>query len=120
LAERFPDSIQAVGYGHLHNGYLEILLGFGAVGFVFVCVLWVVLLKRIKLAASKDLYAFALYGSIFFLVLNLFESFFIYWSGEFAMALFMAGGYCQYLASSLGSEPSCKAPSGSQSKNTST
>ncbi|MCP4982227.1 MAG: O-antigen ligase family protein [Gammaproteobacteria bacterium] len=101
LAERFPDDIKKAGFGHLHNGYFEILLGFGAVGFVFLCFLWVVLLRRIKLAASNDLYAFALYSSIFFLVLNMFESFFIYSSGEFAMSLFMAGGYCQYLARSL-------------------
>jgi len=113
LGERFPDEFKAAGWGHLHNGYLEIVLGFGAVGFVFLCVLWVVLLRRIKLAASKDLYAFALYSSIFFLVLNMFESFFIYWSGEFAISLFMAGGYCQYLARSLDSGPSCRAPPGS-------
>ena len=105
LAEHIPDKIKQAGFGHLHNGYLEILLGFGVVGFVFVGVLWVVLLRRIKLAASKDFYAFALYSSIFFLVLNLFESFFIYWSGEFAVALFMAGGYCQYLARSLDTRP---------------
>jgi len=116
LAERFPDDIKKAGFGHLHNGYLEILLGFGAVGFVFVFVLWVVLLKRIKLAASNDLYAFALYSSIFILVLNMFESFFIKSSGEFAISLFMAGGYCQYLARSLDSGPSCRTPPGSQPK----
>ncbi len=115
LGGRFPDNLKAAGWGHLHNGYLEILLGFGAVGFVFLCVLWVVLLRRIKLAASNDLYAFALYSSIFFLVLNMFESFFIYSSGEFTISLFMAGGYCQYLARSLDSGPSCRAPPGSQS-----
>ena len=115
LAERFPDEIRTQ-FGHLHNGYLEILVGFGAVGFVFICVLWGVLLKRIKLAASNDLYAFALYSSIFFLVLNMFESFLIKSSGEFAISLFMAGGYCQYLARSLDSGPSCRTPPGSQPK----
>lgn len=110
LGERFPDNFKEAGWGHLHNGYLEILLGFGAVGFVFVCVLWVVLLRRIKLAACNDLYAFALYSSIFFLVLNMFESFFIYWSGEFAISLFIAAGYCQYLAKSLDNRSSCRAP----------
>ena len=100
LADRFPDSIKAQ-FGHLHNGYLEILLGFGAVGFIFVCILWGVLLRRIKLAASKDLYAFALYSSVFILVLNMFESFFVKSSGVFAMSLFMAAGYSQYLAKSL-------------------
>jgi len=103
LSERFPDDIKARGFGHLHNGYLEILLGFGVVGFIFVCVLWVVLLRRIKFAASNDLYAFTLYGSILFLIMNMFESFIIYSSGEFAMALFMAGGYSQYLARQLDS-----------------
>jgi len=117
LSERFPDYVKDAGWGHLHNGYLEILLGFGAVGFVFVCVLWIVLLRRLKIAASNDLYAFALYSSIFFLVLNMFESFFIYWSGEFAIALFMAGGYCQYLARNLDSRPSYSTTTGSQSEN---
>ena len=102
LSERFPETIKNAGFGHLHNGYLEILLGFGVVGLVFVCILWVVLLRRIKFAASNDLYAFALYSSILFLVMNLFESFFIYSSGEFALAIFMAAGYCQYLARQLG------------------
>ncbi len=110
----FPED--AKGTGHLHNGYLEILLGFGAVGFIFVCVFWVVLLRRIRFAASDDLYAFALYSGIFFLVLNMFESFFIYSSGEFALALFMAGGYSQYLSRSLDSDPLNRAPSGAQLK----
>ena len=101
LSERFPDHIKQAGWGHLHNGYLEIALGFGAVGFVFVCIFWVGLLRRIRLAARKDLFAFAFYSSLFFLVMNLFESFFIYSSGEFAVALFMAGGYSQYLARRL-------------------
>ena len=104
LAEQFPDDIRT-SFGHLHNGYLEILLGFGAVGFIFLCVFWGVLLKRIKLAASQDLYAFALYSSIFFLVLNLFESFLIKSSGVFAVSLFMAAGYSQYLASNLDASP---------------
>ncbi|MDH3760010.1 MAG: O-antigen ligase family protein [Gammaproteobacteria bacterium] len=103
LSERFPEEIKNAGFGHLHNGYLEILLGFGVVGLAFVCILLVVLLRRIKLAASDDLYAFAFYSSILFLVMNVFESFFIYSSGEFAMALFMAAGYCQYLAKRLDS-----------------
>lgn len=105
LAERFPDRIKKRGLGHLHNGYLEILLGFGAVGFFYLCVLWVVLLRRIKVAASKDLYAFALYSSVFILVLNMFESFFVKSSGEFAISLFMAAGYSQYLARSLDGRP---------------
>jgi len=104
LADHFPDDIKA-RFGHLHNGYLEILLGFGAVGFFYLCLLWVLLLRRIKLAASKDLYAFALYSSVFFLVLNMFESFFVKSSGEFAVSLFIAGGYSQYLAKSLGDVP---------------
>jgi len=103
LSDRFPDYVKA-DFGHLHNGYLEILLGFGAVGFIFLCILWGVLLRRIKLATSKDLYAFALYGSVFMLVLNIFESFFVKSSGEFAISLFMANGYSQYLAKSLNGE----------------
>ena len=103
LSDRFPDRIKT-DFGHLHNGYLEILLGFGAVGLIYLCILWIVLLRRIKLAASNDLYAFALYSSVFILVLNMFESFFVKSSGEFAIALFMAAGYSQYLAKSLNGE----------------
>jgi O-antigen ligase len=104
LSDRFPDNLKAQ-FGHLHNGYLEILVGFGAVGFFYLCILWIVLLRRIKLAADKDLYAFALYSSVFFLVLNLFESFFVKSSGEFAVTLFMAAGYSQYLAKTLDDRP---------------
>jgi O-antigen ligase len=104
LSDRFPDNLKAQ-FGHLHNDYLEILLGFGAVGFFYLCILWIVLLRRIKLAADKDLYAFALYSSVFFLVLNLFESFFVKSSGEFAVTLFMAAGYSQYLAKTLDDRP---------------
>lgn len=104
LADQFPDHIKA-GFGHLHNGYLEILVGFGVVGFLYLCILWTVLLRRIKLAADKDLYAFALYSSVFFLVLNLFESFFVKSTGEFAVTLFMAAGYSQYLAKTLDDTP---------------
>jgi hypothetical protein len=75
------------------------------VGFVYLCILWIVLLRRIKQAADKDLYAFALYSSVFFLVLNLFESFFVKSSGEFAFTLFMAAGYSQYLAKNLDEAP---------------
>ena len=110
LSQSFPDEVKEIGFGHLHNGYLEILLGFGIVGFVFVAILWVVLWSRIRLAADNDLFAFALYGGIFFLVLNLSESFFIYWSGEFALALIMAGGYSQYLAKNLANEPPFRDP----------
>ena len=74
-------------------------------GFVYLCILWIVLLRRIKQAADKDLYAFALYSSVFFLVLNLFESFFVKSSGEFAFTLFMAAGYSQYLAKNLDEAP---------------
>jgi hypothetical protein len=68
---------------------------------IFVCILWIVLLKRIKLAADRDLYAFAFYGSVFFMVVNIFESFTIKSSGVFGMTLFMAAGYSQYLAKNM-------------------
>lgn len=103
-ADHFPENIRN-SFGHLHNGYLEIMLAFGATGLVFVGIFWIVLLQRIRLAASSELYAFALYGSVFFLVANLFESLFFYWSGLFAMSLFFAGGYGQYLAKNLAESP---------------
>ena len=99
MAEHFPDDIKTRGFGHLHNGYLSNLLGFGAVGFIFIVICGIAVFKRIRLAASPDLYAFAFYGGIFFLLLNLFESFTKYWSGHLALALILAGGYSQYLAS---------------------
>jgi hypothetical protein len=62
-------------------------------------------LRRIKFAADKDLYAFALYSSVFSLALNLFESFFIKSSGVFAVSLFMAAGYARYLAENQNDSP---------------
>lgn len=100
LSDRFPDELKH--YGHLHNGYLELLLAYGVTGLVFVGLLWWVLLRRIRAAADRPWYRFAFYGSLFFLVVNGFESFFFYWSGIFAFALLMAGGYSRYLATRLG------------------
>jgi hypothetical protein len=62
-------------------------------------------LRRIKFAADKDLYAFALYSSVFFLVMNIFESFILKPSGVFAVSVFMAAGYSQYLARTADGKP---------------
>ena len=100
LAEHFPEETRTK-YGHLHNGYLHVLLSFGAVGFIFLIVSAVAVFKRIRLAASPDLYIFAAYGGLFFLVLNLFESFVKYSTGHYALAIILAGGYSQYLSKTL-------------------
>lgn len=102
-SDRFPDRLKAK-FGHLHNGYLELLLGFGIVGLVFLIVLWATLLKRIQNSADKTMFNFALYGSVYFLFMNLFESFLFYWSGIFAMSLLMGTSYSQYLAKTLTDE----------------
>ena len=100
MSDRFPDSIKAT-FGHLHNGYLEILIGTGFLGLIFITALMIALLKRIKSVSENHFYPIAFYGTVFFLVLNLFESFFFYWSGQFALSVIMAAGYSQYLAKQL-------------------
>ena len=100
LADNFPEDVKE-RFGHLHNGYLEIAVGFGFPGLIFLGVYWAVLLSRTRQSAEPVLYRFVFYSSVFFLVMNVFESFFVKTSGEFAVAVFMAAGYCRYLANSL-------------------
>lgn len=104
-SDRFPDHIKD-RIGHLHNGYLELLLGYGIIGFVFLFSLLYLLLMRIKSSSNGQLLAFTYFATIYFLVLNMFESFFFYWSGIFAFSIIMAGGYSQYLSVQLSKKSS--------------
>jgi hypothetical protein len=88
------------------SGYLKILIGFGAVGFILLCILWAVLLRRIKFTADKDLYAFALYGGVFFLVMNLFEPFFY----QVVRRIFNVAFYSCWIFPESGKEPGRQAP----------
>ena len=103
LAENFPDEVKA-DFGHLHNGYLELLIGYGLIGFIFSAVLWVTLIRRTSRIEDSGLRAFALYGGVFFLVMNLFESYFMFWTGVYAMAVIFSGAYTLYLRDTLSAE----------------
>jgi O-antigen ligase len=91
-SEIFPEEIKS-RFGHLHSGYLETLLGFGLVGLVFLFYFWVGILGKIKISKKIFMYRFMLFSSLFFLVMNVFESFFYYWSGIFSMSVIIAGAY---------------------------
>jgi len=99
-SDKFDETIKS-RLGHLHNSYLELLLAFGLIGFIFTFLLWFTILSNIRKSADGELFFFSLYGSIFVFVVSVFESFLFYWSGIFVISILMAGGYSQHLAKTL-------------------
>ncbi|MGP9765125.1 O-antigen ligase family protein [Halomonas sp. AOP13-D3-9] len=87
---------QALNFGHLHNLYLEITLQYGLVGLAayFYLVIWFI--KNAWSAWKRGdmpgdillfLYAFICFWS----VVNLFESYLIFWTGVFLFNVVLAG-----------------------------
>lgn len=58
----------------LHNGYLEVVLGTGLVGFALWLLVLVMPLRRLVLTRASDYRAYALVMMVQFLIINLFES----------------------------------------------
>lgn len=90
-----PDRIKS-NARHLHNSYLDMLVNFG----VFSLVLLAVLMTYLLVACTKiwnrkqlptDVYLFFLVFSVFWLIVNMFESFLFYASGLFVFTLVVGG-----------------------------
>lgn len=90
-------------FGHLHNSYLEILIAYGLVGFLFYFSIIVILIwDFIKKLNSQDLellenkkFLFFIFFIPAWLVANFFESYFFYSSGVYINSLFF--GYLFYI-----------------------
>lgn len=84
-------------YGHLHSSYLDTLVNFGFAGLLVLLGLLYWLNSRVMLAwrqasISDDFLWFWLAFLLYWLVLNMFESYMYYQTGNYAFAL-ICGGY---------------------------
>ena len=96
-----PDWIEQRGFRHLHNGYLDTQVNYGLAGLAVLAAL-LVWLTRGALRAWRqgqlpaDFLLFYLAFLVFWLVVNLFESFLYFSSGDWVFAL-VAGGVATFM-----------------------
>lgn len=90
-SDLFSDSFKEQ-FNHLHNSYLQVLVEIGFIGATFIIVL-IALLGRATIRAYQrqtmplDVFLFAWLFFIFWLVVNVFESYIIYSSGTYLIAI---------------------------------
>lgn len=93
---QLPAWIEEEGFRHLHSGYLDTLVNFGLAGLAVLAGL-VVWITRQALAAQRhgvlpaDFLLFYLAFMMFWLVVNLFESFLFFSSGDWVFTLVVGG-----------------------------
>ncbi|NLQ19082.1 O-antigen ligase family protein [Marinomonas sp. M1K-6] len=93
--EWLPKNIKD-NFGHLHNTYLELLVNYGVLGLLFYFSVWFIigkmLFKEIKQGNIEKEFGY-MYISIFIFwsIMNCFESYQNFWTGEFYFNIFMAG-----------------------------
>ena len=95
----FPNEMQ--GFGHLHSSYFEILAAYGLAGVLFFVALWSWLITACWRAWRGQILPgdFALFGVgflIYWLVVNIFESYIIFWTGVFTLNIVLGGFYTHY------------------------
>lgn len=94
-SEALPQEIKQ-SFGHLHNSYLDLLVGFGLLGLLLLAamVYWLtsrsIRYYRSGLLSGRDL-TFALSFTVFFGIINCFESYLFFDSGKLALAI-VGGG----------------------------
>ncbi|MBN8430142.1 O-antigen ligase family protein [Microbulbifer salipaludis] len=94
-SEHLPPAIKE-NFGHLHNSYLDLLVNFGLLGLLLLgaLVYWLVSrclrYYRAGLISGSTL-TFCLSFTVFFAIVNLFESYLFYDSGRYVLAL-VGGG----------------------------
>ena len=94
-SENLPDEIKQ-RFGHLHNSYLDLMVNFGLLGLLLLAGLVYWLLSRCLryyqagLISGSNL-VFSLSFTVFFGVINLFESYLFFDSGRYVLAL-VGGG----------------------------
>jgi O-antigen ligase len=76
-------------YGHFHNSFIEIMLGYGFLG-LFLFFFPVINGMKQATALSQPIHYHALLGLIIFLVMNVFESYLFFWIGPFMLTLLIS------------------------------
>lgn len=82
----------SIQFGHLHNSYMEILANYGIAGLILLIMLCSYLMRcAYKSWRSKvmptPIYLFLISFLPFWLIVNMFESYFFYSSGEYIVAI---------------------------------
>lgn len=90
-------------FGHFHNSYIEFTLAYGLIGLSIILAMLYELLKQTKLKFDstindKPINTFTVYMFVLLAVMNLFESYFFFWSGVFVGSVAFAPIYSQSLA----------------------
>ncbi|MGM0594922.1 MAG: O-antigen ligase family protein [Pseudomonadota bacterium] len=97
-----PDYIKEV-IGHLHNSYIELAVAYGFVGVAFFMVIFVILGYRAWWAWRRglmpdDLFFFLGTFMIYWLIVNMFESYLMYSTGIYINALIGGAAYTFYIS----------------------
>lgn len=95
-SELFSDEFKKT-YNHLHNSYLQVLVEIGLVGAMFIVALMTLFGRATirgyqRRAMPLDVFLFSWLFFIFWLVVNVFESYIIYTSGTYLVAI--VAGFC--------------------------
>lgn len=84
-------------YSHLHNGFVEVLVGYGIMGLLVVLGIYTLLIGTVVKAAPQQYKAFLLFASIAFVIyfstINMFESFLFFKTGEYIQTALLAAIY---------------------------
>ncbi|WP_158074970.1 O-antigen ligase family protein [Salinivibrio sp. PR919] len=83
MSEGMPDDV-VNNFTHLHNGYIDVLVNYGVVGLsVFIFSIWSLLRRGMDKTQKTQCACLSVGFIIFFLTINMFESFLTFKSGEF-------------------------------------
>ena len=96
-----PESIKN-RFSHLHNGFIELLVSYGILGTIFFVLVFYFLLTNIYSSGrNSDEFNLSLLFSIYFIVINMFESFLFFKTGLFMFSVFFGVGYSAYISEKL-------------------
>ncbi|TNG93058.1 O-antigen ligase family protein, partial [Testudinibacter aquarius] len=106
VIQKSPYLTQAVKdeFQHLHNGYIEILISYGLLGLFVVLGIFFIVFKNVFM--MKSMYRnYVIWGAIafssYYYVINIFESFFMFKTGEYIQTVFLGCIYSLYLSRTL-------------------
>ncbi|PIE48310.1 MAG: hypothetical protein CSA42_00040 [Gammaproteobacteria bacterium] len=94
-------------YGHLHQGFLEVLAGYGLLGLIVVLgIFFYIIRTAFSLTSPHKKYIIwgAITFTIYYFTINLFESFFFFKSGELIHNIMLGCLYSFYLTQSIESQ----------------
>lgn len=100
-SQRLPADIKEQ-FGHLHNSYLHILVTYGIVGFAFFSFVFCWLARACFSAWRQgvmpgDVALFGVCFMVYWLLVNITESYLTYWTGTYVMAVVLGGLFSYYL-----------------------